>query len=30
MADISSDEWLEFGFRRLIASLEQIVVAQAR
>lgn len=30
IADISSDEWLEFGFRRLIASLEQIVAAQAR
>jgi hypothetical protein len=28
MADISSDEWLEFGFQRLLASLEQIVSGQ--
>lgn len=30
MADISSDEWLEFGFKRLIASLEQVVDSQVR
>jgi AcrR family transcriptional regulator len=29
MAEISSDDWLEFGFARLIASLEQIIAARA-
>jgi AcrR family transcriptional regulator len=29
-ADIGSDEWLEFGFQRLIASLEQVVEAGAK